>query len=654
MSRVLHFASKYKHGLKKTENKLFLSSVFIFFLIYRSFPQNRIGDGSEYILQYFGFIEGGRPWITPSAVKAYNEYFNSGEMNYLVGSEQIQTTFSALSKGDTFDLNHFWLYSGLAAALHLFFKFFLVELSVSDSFVLLHGILFGLSIRVAWKKYSYIGVMSALLLLFGSPLFWYGNKIHTEFFTFALVLLASILAIQSKYLQASISIALASTQNPSFAAIALVLIFLSIFKLGKKVFRLINLIPIAISLLLCGFHPAYYLWRQGVLTPQLKAGGASVGGNLEHFFLWLIDPDVGLFPNWPLGILFLTLGLFVFFKNGRPYKGDPFFSTFVLSFFLISLYAQSSTTNLNSGGTPGLARYALWYVGLFFPICHAVLVWLRRDHLNYSRLILLFSLAVVSATSMYSNAPLRPEQFTNPSISSRFIQTNFAEIYSPPMPIFVGRYSGLGEDTSISSVVGPDCRKIAIIADMSRTRSVSPAHCGYSASAIQQFVYGKRTNLKEDTYFKIGDELAVQLRFEPTKKLIQFSLNSEGFQILGDGWSSPEPWGVWTDSKEAEMYIPCTFSNRKIDRLTLTVNSFGEQKVKIVVNGQYAKDIYLINSVKKSITVNIPKNDCKNGNNLVLLKIPNSKSPKELGMGEDARSLGVGLIQIVLDGPNEY
>ena len=654
MSRVLIFASQFKDGLKKTERKVFLSSVLIFFLIYRSFPKNRIGDGSEYILQYFGFLEGHRPWITPSAIKAYNEFFDSGEINYLVGSEQIQTTFSALSKGNTFDLNHFWLYSGLAVGLHLFFKFFLLDLSVTDSFVLLHAILFSLSITVAWKKYSYIGIISVLLLLFGSPLFWFGNKIHTEFFTFALVLLATILASQFRFLQASSSIALASTQNPSFSAIAFVLIFLGVFRLGKKVFRLVNLIPIALSLLLCSIHPAYYLWRQGVLTPQLKAGGASVGGNLEHFFLWLIDPDVGLFPNWPLGIVFLTLGLFIYFKDGRSHKEDlPSFSLFVFSFFLVSLYAQSSTTNLNSGGTPGLARYALWYVGLFFPICHAVLVWLRRDHFNYSRLILLSSIAVVSATSIYSNAPIRPEQFTNPSILSRFIQTNFSEFYSPPMPIFVGRYSGLGEDISISSVVGPDCRKIAIIADISRTRSISPAHCGYSSNALQQFVYGKRANLKEDTYFTINDELAMQLRFEPTKKLIQFSLNSEGFQILGDGWSSPESWGVWTDSKEAEMFIPCKFGKQKIDRLTLTVNSFGEQKVKIIVNGRHSKDIYLMNSVQEPIVVKIPKNDCKSGNNLILLKIPDSKSPKELGLGEDARSLGVGLIQILLDETNE-
>jgi hypothetical protein len=653
MNRKLSFSSKDKSGLKKTETKVFVLSVLIFFLIYRLFPQNRVGDGSEYILQYFGFLEGHRPWITSSAVTAYNEFFNSGEINYLVGSEQIQNTFSALSKGNTFDLNHFWLYSGLAAALHLFFKFFLVELSVSDSFILLHGILFGLSVTVAWKKYSYIGVMSILLLLFGSPLFWYGNKIHTEFFTFTLVLLATIFAIQSKFLQASVSLAFASTQNPSFSAIVLVLIFLSIFKLNKKVFKPVNLIQIVISLLLCGLHPAYYLWRQGVLTPQLKAGGASVGGNLEHFFLWLADPDVGLFPNWPLGIMLLSLGFSIYLKNRRTHRIDLFFSTFVIAFFLISLYAQSSTTNLNSGGTPGLARYALWYVGVFIPISYGVLVWLRRDNFSYSRLLLLLSLVVVSVTSIYSNAPMRPEQFTNPSISSKFIQENFSGLYSPPIQIFVGRYSGMGEDASISSVVGPDCRKIAVIADVSRTRSVSPAHCGYSPIAIQQFVYGERVKLKKDSYFMIGDELARQLRTDPIKNLIQFSTDNEGLQFLGSGWSNPESWGVWTDAKEAELFIPCQYSNQKVKNLTMTINSFGEQNIEIIVNGSTTKQINLMNSVNKPIFLDLPKSECKNGRSQILLKIPFAASPKELGTGEDARLLGVGLVQIQLGIVNE-
>jgi hypothetical protein len=649
MNRILTLASKSKAGLKKTESKVFLLSVLIFFLIYRSFPQNRIGDGSEYILQYFGFLDGHRPWITPSAVKAYNEFFNSGEINYLVGSEQIQNTFSALSKGSNFDLNHFWLYSGLAAALHVFFNFFLVELSVSDSFIVLHGILFGLSITFAWKKYSYIGVISVLLLLFGSPMFWYGNKIHTEFFTFTLVLLATIFAIQSKYLQSSVAIALAATQNPSFSAVGLVLIILSVFTLKKKVLKPFNLIQAAISFLLCGLHPAYYLWRQGVPTPQLKAGGASVGGNVEHFFLWLIDPDVGLFPNWPLGILFLGFGLFMFLKKRKALLGDLFFFAFVVSFFIISLYAQSSTTNLNSGGTPGLARYGLWYIGLFFPICYAVLVWLRRGYFGSSKQFLLLSLVVVSAAAIYSNAPMRPEQFTNPSISSKFIQKNFSELYSPPMPIFVGRYSGLGEDISISSVVGPDCRKIAIIADVSRTRSVSPAQCGYSQNAIQQFVSSERVKLKKDTYLMITDELVRQLRFEPIKNLIQFATNTEGLQFLGNGWSNPESWGVWTDAKEAEMFIPCQLDNRKVKNLKMTVNSFGEQKIEIIINGFNTRRINLTNSVNKSILLDIPESECKNGRNQVLLKIPFATSPKELGIGEDARLLGIGLVQVQLD-----
>jgi len=43
-------------------------------------------------------------------------------------------------------------------------------------------------------------------------------------------------------------------------------------------------------------------------------------------------------------------------------------AVFVVSYLAISLFAQSSTQNLNSAATPGLSRYGLWYIALFFPL----------------------------------------------------------------------------------------------------------------------------------------------------------------------------------------------------------------------------------------------------------------------------------------------
>ncbi|MCK9912270.1 hypothetical protein MXD81_24160, partial [Microbacteriaceae bacterium K1510] len=52
----------------------------------------------------------------------------------------------------------------------------------------------------------------------------------------------------------------------------------------------------------------YYFARYGVVTPQVLAGGATPGLYLNIWYIWLIDPDIGLFPNWPFGLLLLGAG----------------------------------------------------------------------------------------------------------------------------------------------------------------------------------------------------------------------------------------------------------------------------------------------------------------------------------------------------------
>ena len=208
------------------ELKIFTLAFLAFFLFYRAFPLTRIGDGSEYILQYEAIVKGHRTWITKTATQAYDLVFNRHEIAFMVNSSQIQSTFPSLKTGSGFDLNHFWLYSALAGLVHLAFLILFLNVSVAYSFIILHSILFGLLILVAWKKFRFPGVVSVLVLLTVSPIFWYGNKIHTEFFTFSLVTLATILVCSAEYGFAAISLATASTQNPSFAAIACLMLII--------------------------------------------------------------------------------------------------------------------------------------------------------------------------------------------------------------------------------------------------------------------------------------------------------------------------------------------------------------------------------------------------------------------------------------------
>ena len=633
----------------KIETKVFFISVFIFCAFYRVFPLNRVGDGSEYILQYEAFISSHTPWITSSALNSYDLIFDSGQINYLLSSDLIQRTFSSLIVGNTFDVPHFWMYSALAAFLHFVMRIFLIELFVSDAFILLHGILFGVATTIAWSKFKARGVWSVVLLLVCSPMLWYGNKIHTEFFTFTLVVIATIYATKREFSKSALALGLASTQNPSFAAIALVLIGLEFVKNKGLVFQPKQLGLILFTSILCLIHPAYYLSRQGVVSPQFKSGGASVGKNFDNFYIWLIDPDVGLFPNWPLGIFLVILGATQIIKYKLFSRSNLTIIFFGLSFLAVSLYAQASTLNLNSGATPGLARYGLWYIGLFFAPIYLLLLTLSRSQFKTKRVTIMSILGTLTLTSIYANAPLRPESYQSPSISSRIIQTHFSEFYSPPMPIFVGRYSGIGEDLSIASVIGPDCRKIGIIMDASRTQSISPAHCNFSSDAVQQFVAKKRIEISNDKFFWISEDLATQFRFQPKGKLLEFSQGKEGLWILGKGWSQPEGWGVWTDSKKAELFLPCKIQKKTIKAVKFIVNSFGRQEVFIAQGRLEIVSKKLRGKGTEVIYIELPKGSCNNGVVSLIMRVPDAKSPKDLGISADSRKLGIGLIRAELE-----
>jgi hypothetical protein len=645
MSKIIFNMFNFSKITSKVEIKLFLISTFIFFYFYRAFPLRRIGDGAEYILQYQAITETRRPWINAVALESYSSLFQRGEISYLVSAEQIKNAFPSLATGTTFDLNHFWFYSALAGSIHIFAKFFLINLSVASSFIILHSLLFNLNLYFAWRYFKLKGVLSVFFLLLLSPLFWYGNKIHTEFFTFNLVCMATIFMYKNKIGYAALALAFCSTQNPSFAIISIILLLLFVSERRFKVFDLKNLGVIFSVFCFVSLHPLYYLWRQGVLTPQLKAGGASVGVNYENFFIWLIDPDIGLFPNWPVGFYLVVQTIMLVFVNKRKLAPFSNFIFYVLAFVTVSLFAQSSTTNLNSGGTPGVARYSLWYVGLFFPsiLYFISLLYSKRKKINFIPTGILLCTLSVLTVSQY--APFRAEQYTNPTKLSRFIQTYAPTLYSPPIPVFVGRYSGIGEDLKISSVVGPDCLKMVIIVDPTRTDAISPANCLYSKSKLQNFVSQKRLKLSSDQYFTLDNKEAESIKLELMNYILQFNDKGLGGQFLGHGWSRPESWGVWTMDNTAELFFPCKVNLKDISEIKLRFNVFGNQEIAIKSENPTASTkSFHFSGANREIFIKVASNSCRQSRLKLTLEIPGAKSPQELGVSEDSRKLGIGLV----------
>lgn len=108
------------------------------------------------------------------------------------------------------------------------------------------------------------------------------------------------------------------------------------------------------------------------------------------------------------------------------------------------------------------------------------------------------------------------------------------------------------------------------------------------------------------------------------------------------GLSSPEPWGTWSNAETVEF----KFSNplpEKFD-LALTAKAFGPnsgEEVEIHA-GSYMQKIKLTDA-DKEIVIHLENPD---NSNVLQIKIPYPTSPKALGLSDDERNLGIGLVEM--------
>jgi hypothetical protein len=629
---------------------LVVPTVILFYLTFSLFVPTRVGDGSEYILQYAAFVESTTPWITESAVRYYDFIVSSSRMVGMVPSENLIAAFPELRIASTFDLNHFWLYSSLAGAIHNLMRIFLVDLSAHSSFLLLHSALFSFLILIARKRFQKIGVITVLVLTVGSPILWYGNKIHTEFFTFCLITAASIFVLSKELLKAAAVLSLASTQNPSIAitAISLILLYLTVKKfrgLDKRDYTFV-----LGSLAIMSLHPLYYWVRYNVLTPQFIAGGVDSTFRSENLLLWFLDPDIGLLTNWPLGVFLILLHFFYRCKTSGPFPENFYMAVYLTIFIVSNLFAQSLTENLNSGGTMGPARYGFWYIGLFFPILlKSLQKYSIKTHLfslgNAKIVVLVFIL--ISAVMSYS--PSRPENYSSPSITSRIIQTHFPKLYKPPFEVFIERYSGYGEEIR-PSTVGPDCRTIAIVASPTSNVIASPRKCLYSSASLKELITRIVDQEQKNNYYSMSDTDQSNARLILEDLNYEFNSDSPGVEILTSGWSAPESWGTWSDSSIATLAVPCNVKHKKIKSASLFMGSFGIQPVAISTEGTKKKlEVLFQEGETKNIEVSLNRAFCKNGFFSIKFEIPKADSPRSLGISDDARKLGISIIRMSIN-----
>jgi hypothetical protein len=134
-----------------------------------------------------------------------------------------------------------------------------------------------------------------------------------------------------------------------------------------------------------------------------------------------------------------------------------------------------------------------------------------------------------------------------------------------------------------------------------------------------------------------------------------FGSDGNGGPFKGSGWSTPEPGHTWSDSPSANLAFQLEPSSNSLTlRMKLTglvkAPELPHQPVEVEANGTRIASWQV--AADADFTAVIPAELVKAGGTLrIELRIPQSTSPKKLGLSSDERSLGVSLSELVITSP---
>jgi hypothetical protein len=137
---------------------------------------------------------------------------------------------------------------------------------------------------------------------------------------------------------------------------------------------------------------------------------------------------------------------------------------------------------------------------------------------------------------------------------------------------------------------------------------------------------------------------------------IAFSQTDNGALYLGQGWSSPEEWGTWSDGPTAEIVIPIgsgLVSRILVEAGALISPEHPVQNVSTTVNGVLLKGHEISMPSGNVLEIDLPDKARTRIESDAVLRLrfafPNAISPTAIGMSNDPRHLALGLAAISLE-----
>lgn len=450
----------------------------------------RVGDAQEYMAMALNLAGLHPPSVSASDIREIEANFRSMDLLFDAGTrarlhaegslfDQVPVQNDVYLRPDgRQDFPHFWFYPALAAPEVEVAR--LLGINPGYGFAFLNVILLTTAFFMVVRQ-----IPTALaLMLFVGPVLWWVDKAHPEAFTFSLLAIA-LVRLRDRPWWSLLALAAASTQNPPIA-LALPLFWVVAAAMDRNLLRRRRFwIGSAASIALALVHPLYYLYYQGVLTPQvLNRGAAFHVPTPTEFVAPLVDLNIGLlvnFPGWlPAIIVFAALPLAL--KSRRDLK-HPFVLAAILTgtIFMLS-FAQ--TTNVNSG-SQGPTRYALWLIPLAIPGFA-----LAAPHLNRIAKVFAGALAaasIVAAWSVYS--PSTSEgSYLQPTPIASFIWDQHPRLDNPLPEIFYERNAH--KEGGVEPVAVPTCTKILLVSG--RNAPGCPILKTIPAECRTQYCYANR------------------------------------------------------------------------------------------------------------------------------------------------------------------
>jgi hypothetical protein len=326
-----------------------------------------------------------------------------------------------------------------------------------------------------WASARVFGPVIALLIL-ATPVIWFVARAQVEVFTVALLSLAMAAAATGRWGWASIAVATASTQNAPIA-VAVPLFWIaalvdwrfsqrsaghSIRPTRRQTWRALGFVLGGV--VLAFLHPLYYVLRLGVLTPQQLNGGiAGKVPSLAAVLAPVVDPDIGFVAWMPVGACLALVGLCLTARRAREMLAEQRHLVMatalsvVVGLWLLAVVTQ--TTNVNSGGTVHISRYALWFLPLTAP---AMTVAVGAIEARSSLMLPVASTALFLLNLGYFR-PSQPEQYVTHSPQADWLMTHLPAPYRPVPEIFVERTLHI-DGGATASAASPDCRLILVLA----------------------------------------------------------------------------------------------------------------------------------------------------------------------------------------------